>query len=487
MTNAGLGRGDPGDTERGARTFRRSILAVLGGGLLALAAMAGVAAWLVNRAQDDTRWVEHTYVTEAHISHFAALTERTETARRGYLLAPNEIYRRTYDQVSAEIVPQLNGIAIDTMDNPIQRRNIFTLRALTKQRASIVGQMMAFAAAGEAEAAVKAFQRDRDQQTLMHIRAVTQDMLDEETRLLKLRTARERDNADILLAVVLIGGGLLAILSGGAMVLMRRYANDLDAAQSDLTALNEQLEERVKARTGELSRANEEIQRFAYIVSHDLRSPLVNVMGFTSELELSLKPIKAMVDWVEQNAPERLPKTVKESVAVDMPEAIGFIRSSTRKMDGLINAILKLSREGRRTLTPEPLVMDVVVQGLIDNVRHRLTERGAQAVIEGVLPDMVSDRMAVEQVFGNLVDNAVKYLSPIRPGLITIRGRREGGEVIYEVEDNGRGVAPGDQERIFELFRRAGLQDQAGGGDRPRPCARPYVSAQGRHRLYVRP
>jgi len=256
----------------------------------------------------------------------------------------------------------------------------------------------------------------------------------------------------------------MAILSFGSMLLMRRYASDLDRTQGELRVLNTDLEARVKSRTSELSRANDEIQRFAYIVSHDLRSPLVNVMGFTSELEVSLKVLRGQIETTREADPNRLPKAVQEAVEIDMPEAIGFIRSSTRKMDGLINAILRLSREGRRNLTAEPLAMDTVVNGLIDNVRHRLTEKGADAVIEGDLPDISSDRLAIEQVFGNLIDNAVKYLSPKRPGEIVVRGRREAGLLIYEIQDNGRGVAPGDQERIFELFRRAGTQDQAGEG-----------------------
>jgi signal transduction histidine kinase len=187
-------------------------------------------------------------------------------------------------------------------------------------------------------------------------------------------------------------------------------------------------------------------------------------MGFTSELEIALKPLKRVVDWMLANAPDRLPKDVQDSVEVEMPEAIGFIRSSTQKMDGLINAILRLSREGRRTLTPEPLAMNALAQGLIDNVRHRLTERDAEAIIEGDLPDITSDRLAVEQVFGNLIDNAVKYLSPNRAGKIVVRGRSEAGLLIYEVQDNGRGISPKDHERVFELFRRAGAQDQSGEG-----------------------
>jgi signal transduction histidine kinase len=464
MTNSEIAAHSPGQPDGSANAFRRSILAVFGVGLAALAVMAGVAGWLVNREQDYSRWVDHTYVTQSHISRFSALVERAETARRGYLLSPNAVFSNLYNDMQSQLTPQLNRIAVDTMDNPAQRQNVARMRVMTAQRAAAISQMMAMAASGRIDDAVELFKKDRDQRSLEHIRALTQAMLDEEGRLLKLRTQREQDNTGILFAVVLTGGGLLAVLAVGAIVLVRRYASDLDGAQAQLKRLNVELEARVKARTAELSRANEEIQRFAYIVSHDLRSPLVNVMGFTSELEVALKPIKALIDWIVQNAPDRLPKATKDAVEIDMPEAIGFIRSSSRKMDGLINAILRLSREGRRTLTPEPLTMIGVIEGLIDNVRHRLTERGAEALIEGTLPNMVGDRIAVEQVFGNLIDNAVKYLSPKRPGEIVVRGWRDGDTVFYEVQDNGRGVSSQDHERIFELFRRAGAQDQAGEG-----------------------
>jgi signal transduction histidine kinase len=447
-----------------ARTFRRAIMGVLGAGLIALVAMAAVAAWLVNRAQDFSRWTDHTYVVQNDINQLAAMIEQTETARRGYLLVPNPQYRKTYEEIGAKVGNQIDRIAIDTFENPTQRQNIATLRALEKVRDARISEVMRLASAGLMDQAVAVFKLDRDHPMLAPIRAKIAAMLVEEHRVLALRLDEERDNADILLGVVLAGGALLVFLTLGAMVLMRRYAADLGRAQKALGVLNAELEARVKSRTAELSRANEEIQRFAYIVSHDLRSPLVNVMGFTSELEVALKPLKGLVDWIKERAPERLPKAVVEAIEVEMPEAIGFIRSSTRKMDSLINAILRLSREGRRTLTAEPLAMNEVVAGLIDSVRHRLGERGAEASIEGILPDLRSDRLAIEQVFGNLIDNAVKYMSPARPGRIVVRGRREGGVLIYEIQDNGRGIDPKDHERIFELFRRSGTQDQTGEG-----------------------
>ncbi|MGF9757258.1 ATP-binding protein [Microvirga sp. 0TCS3.31] len=235
--------------------------------------------------------------------------------------------------------------------------------------------------------------------------------------------------------------------------------HDLKMAQEETRRLASMLTERV----AELDEANEEIQRFAYIVSHDLRAPLVNVMGFTSELEAAQAEVERFYRSVVGNNPQLVTQEARTAVEIDLPEAIGFIRSSTVKMDRLINAILKLSREGRRILMPEPLSMHQLLEAQRQGVAHQLQERGAVLVIEPV-PDLTSDRFAVEQVFGNLIDNAVKYLDTSRPGRIEVRGQDLGGSVRYDIQDNGRGIDPKDFERIFDLFRRSGVQDQQGEG-----------------------
>jgi len=129
----------------------------------------------------------------------------------------------------------------------------------------------------------------------------------------------------------------------------------------------------------------------------------------------------------------------------------------------LINSILKLSREGNRSFHPEYVSMDGLVKSIADNVAHQATEKGVDIVLEA-LPPLKTDRLAMEQIFSNLVDNALKYTQPGRPGQIRIRGRNNQTQVVYEVEDNGRGIAPEDHDRIFDLFRRAGQQDQPGEG-----------------------
>jgi signal transduction histidine kinase len=94
---------------------------------------------------------------------------------------------------------------------------------------------------------------------------------------------------------------------------------------------------------------------------------------------------------------------------------------------------------------------------------HQVQAAGAELDV-GALPAITSDRLALEQIFSNLLDNGLKYLRSDVPGLVRVRGRAENNRVVIEVEDNGRGIDPKDQERVFELFRRAGPQDRPGEG-----------------------
>jgi signal transduction histidine kinase len=237
---------------------------------------------------------------------------------------------------------------------------------------------------------------------------------------------------------------------------------EIEAAHFELDRVNAGLENEVRDRTAELTRANEEIQRFAYIVSHDLRAPLVNVMGYTSELEQAGKIVDKAIYEAEKT--RVVDPEIVTAVREEMPEAIGFIRASTEKMDRLINAILRLSREGRRNLLPETLDMTAMARNIADSVHHQTEAAGAQIRVEA-LPSIESDRLSMEQILGNLVDNAVKYLDAGRPGEIVISGEDlPGGWVVYRVADNGRGIAARDHERIFELFRRSGKQDRRGEG-----------------------
>jgi len=461
---AALDRIDAGKSALTTQAIRRLLAVALGLGATILVVVSIVAAWLVARDREYTGWVNHTYTVERHISRFSVLFERAEAARRGYLLTHDDRYLVGYRDAATALPKELEAIQALTGDNPREVAAVTELDPLLSSKLNTLEASMRAAQSQSMAAPTDAATLEQDQPLVSQIRSLLARMVAEENRLLQVRTERQTSNAELLLIAVLAAGALLAALSVGAVLLVRRYAADLDGSQAELRRVNEGLEQAVADRTADLTRANDEIQRFAYIVSHDLRSPLVNVMGFTSELEVSLKPLQALLHEVEEKAPTIALKAAREAVTADLPESINFIRSSTRKMDRLINAILKLSREGRRTLTPERLDMVALFDGIVESLRHTALERGAEILIEAPLPNISSDRLAVEQVFSNLIENALKYAKSGRPGRIVVRGQATAFNCIFEIEDNGRGIAAADHERIFELFRRSGSQDQPGEG-----------------------
>ena len=444
--------------------FNRLVIGAVALGFFVLL-VAGVAAFqAVRDNQFHAQWVNHTFEVEHALADFDALMERAETGRRGFLLSGARNAALTFDESRRQLGPALRRLRYLTRDNSRQQANLTTLTALAARDVSAMDISVAQVRAGHRDQAIRSFQATIPLKMMRKIRGQLDAMRAEESRLLTIRNQAQADTLHFFYGTVVIAGIILVMVAAGSIWVISRYTRDLTASRDELRLLNADLEGAVRERTTDLQRANDEIQRFAYIVSHDLRSPLVNVMGFTAELESAGKQLARMMDRVEQRAPDLVDKEAQLAIREDLPEAIGFIRTSTQKMDRLINAILRLSREGRRAITPEKLDMGALVQGIADTHRHRLDECEIDFSIVGRLPTITSDRLAVEQILGNIVDNAIKYMPPGRRGRIEIRGHSDGQRAIFEVADNGRGVDPKDHDRIFDLFRRSGAQDRPGEG-----------------------
>jgi signal transduction histidine kinase len=241
--------------------------------------------------------------------------------------------------------------------------------------------------------------------------------------------------------------------------LVARRTSDLEKANK---LLHTELTERKRAEAA-LEQINEEMKNFAYIVSHDLRAPLVNIKGFSDELNRSIKEIHPLLEKYLDRVGEKDKQRTEELLKKDIPEALVFIGSSVTRMDALINSILKLSRLGRNELKPELVRTKDIVQTLLESLTHQIDMHKAEVTI-GHLPDIIMDKTAAEQLFGNLLDNALKYLEPSRPGKIEITAKENAGDIQFTIRDNGRGIAKEDTLKVFELFRRVGRQDVPGEG-----------------------
>ncbi|WP_366930303.1 ATP-binding protein [uncultured Sphingomonas sp.] len=446
------------------RALRRLLLWAMGLGFAALLG-AGIATWSsTQRTQRYAALVDHSYQVRDAIGRFQVTLEESETARRGYLLTGNDQFRQLYRRNADRLDAELNTIESLTLDNAVQTEAAGRIGRVLGELQENRRRSIELAGAGDRAFAVQMFQADGSILRVRAIRARLRVMLAAEEALLDERGADQRASTATFLTALGAAGLLVMVVAGVSFITIFRFTRDLGASRARLQELNDTLEDQVVERTTDLARANEEIQRFAYIVSHDLRSPLVNVMGFTAELEAGQKALAELVDRAEDAAPDIVTDDARFAAREDLPEAIGFIRTSTQKMDRLINAILKLSREGRRTITPEPIDMAALIGGIRDTLQHKLDEIGGTVEVAGILPAIVTDRLAIEQVFANVIENAVKYRHPTRPVRITTSGRQVGGRAIFEIADNGRGIDPRDHQRVFDLFRRSGAQDQPGEG-----------------------
>ena len=441
---------------------RRRVLSLMGLGL-ALLVIAVVAAFVtLGSISADTDEVERVLERQAAIDSLATYNEQISAGRRGFLLQPDPTFARTVREASTGFESQQANLE-DMLVTQEQSDRLEEIKTLNAQRTVIIDAMFSDPATAFRDARNLDFNEDEGVLITQYIRAIAIEMSNFEAEQL---VRRNRAQLESLVQFYVVGGIAFLLLLGvlvSAVLVVLKYNRDLAAAQVSLRDANLGLEDAVRNRTGELMRANEEIQRFAYIVSHDLRSPLVNVLGFTSELDEARKVIRAHLESIYEAHPELRDQDSWYAVDEDLPEALGFIRTSTEKMDRLINSILELSRQGRRKLQPETLEMEELTRNIVASLYQRAENAGARVEVKSI-PDLQSDRIAVEQILQNLIENAIKYLSPARPGEIVIEGSKAVGTVRIDVIDNGRGVAPEDQERIFELFRRAGTQDQEGEG-----------------------
>lgn len=200
-----------------------------------------------------------------------------------------------------------------------------------------------------------------------------------------------------------------------------------------------------------LEAKNKELESIVYVTSHDLRSPLVNIQGFSSELAASCAEAAGLFAGVEMDADVR--EKLERILVEDVGEASKFINAGVNKMEGLIKGLLTLSRIGQANIRVDQLDMNEVVSASIDSMQYRIRDLKIDILIDK-LPGCIGDVGQISQVFGNLIDNAVKYLDAGRDGCIRVTGQTQNGSSIYCVEDNGVGIAENHQANVFKLFHR---------------------------------
>ena len=455
------------DMPRTSPTVVQSTIALIVLGFLVLLGIVSMTIWLGERAQFYFNNVIAERDLRASAVELRNALQTAEASQRGYLVTGNQIYLAPYATAKTQAQRLLDTLNVQLANRDDSQAALRRLTSIVTEKINEMEQSIALKREQRDSDALAVFRTNRGKALMDEANVFFSGIIRAADNRLTASVAEQQANAAKLRWVSILGGMLIVVVVGSATVTLVRYTRDLGEARDEVANLNTSLERRVKERTADLVLANDEVQRFAYIVTHDLRAPLVNIMGFTSELERGVNSLQALIDKSNAGADTADPVVQEARVAAtsDLPEAIDFIKSSTKKMDTLISAILKLSREGRRQLRPERVDLGEIIATSASAIQHQLLEAAGEIVLKLEVGTIGSDRLSLEQIFGNLLDNAVKYRSKTRPLRIRINARAEPDDRIsIEVSDNGRGIADQDRERVFELFRRSGARGQPGEG-----------------------
>lgn len=227
---------------------------------------------------------------------------------------------------------------------------------------------------------------------------------------------------------------IFAVLIWWSAASLLRMDAERQRAEAELQEFNQELEQRVAARTVQLEDAMRELEAFTYSISHDLRAPLRAIEGFSDIL-------------LTEHAPQLTP---------EVQDLLHLVREHTQGMGQLINALLDFSRLSRQPLTKQPVAPADLIRAALEELRSAQEGRQVQMII-GDLPGCQADPALLKQVWVNLLANALKFTRRRAVAVLEIGCRdsdERPGERVYFVKDNGVGFDMQQAERLFGVFQR---------------------------------
>lgn len=229
---------------------------------------------------------------------------------------------------------------------------------------------------------------------------------------------------------ILKSGGHDFIAKGRLSRLLPAIERELKDAET--RRLRRKAEAERKELIARLEAINSEIERFTFLAFHDLRAPLVTIKGFVGALKQDL----------EAGRHAQVQKDIQR------------IAGAADQMDKIISRLLELARIGRVSRPMDYVSLRQLVQEALQRLHEKLQTKGISVKVATELPVVYGDRVRLLEVFESLIENAATYTSDREQPLIEIGARREDGQEVVFVRDNGPGIDPRYHNRIFELFEK---------------------------------
>ncbi len=197
---------------------------------------------------------------------------------------------------------------------------------------------------------------------------------------------------------------------------------------------------------------NKDLEQIINTLSHDLRSPLATINGFTNEINKSLKNVSTILE--KKGIHSTIKKEIDPIITNDISEFQKYIKISISKVSTLLTGLTSLSKLESIKLNLKKIEMKTLIKTIFEIFKYQTNEKKINVIIES-LPNCTSDKLQLNEVFSNLIENAIKYSDENKKSIIKVSGQKQKNEIIYCVEDNGLGISKKDELMIFDMFYRS--------------------------------
>lgn len=391
------------------------------------------------RAYDNGLWVEHTQQVNLEIEELTTLYLSARAAWRNYLTAGNDIDLRIYEESVNAVPLKVASLQSLTRDNPRQKDRIDALAILLNQDIAAIGQDMAKKRRGQYADPAAPFAPDLNWQKIKHI----SEMIQAEEKKLLARRSREWKSSTERLVITIISGSLASfVMLMLVFYLLRKEVEQRRAAQEALAESERHFRLVAEAEKA----ANKELESFSYTVSHDLRSPLRAINGFSRILN--------------EDHGDKLDEEGRRLLKV--------IRDNSNRMGMLIDDLLAFSRLGRKAVVMAQIDMTAMARDVSADLQNEMKDRPVQIAIHP-LPLALGDPVLIRQVWINLLANAIKFTSHAASAHIEVGAggesvgdgeQQEKATSVYYVKDNGAGFDMRYYDKLFGIFHRLHRDDE---------------------------
>lgn len=399
--------------------------------LLLLMAVSVLSVWSMFALNKNTLLVEHTHNVLLKLEETLSLMKDAESAASWYIFTENKTFLTPYFNCLNNIDSSIAQLKDLVKENKLQTERIVALETLCKQRLEVLKVILTYQYLHQTEKVVQIIKEGTGKMLMDRLRYKASEMRAEENYLLLDRKKNTRIAETYTYVIIAFGNLLAIIISTFAMYNINKELDQRLRAESDL-----------KEKQDNLEKLNLELEAFSYTISHDLRSPLRAIAGFSQILE---------DDYTKELDDEgiRILKIVKNNAA---------------KMGALIDDLLDFSKLNRKTFDSSIVYMEELITEVLEEIKLNFPLMSPEIIINA-MPPALGDRALLRQVWINLISNAFKYSSLKDNPKIEIGYKKEEETFYYYVKDNGAGFDEAYKDKLFGVFQRLhSIKDFEGNG-----------------------